>query len=164
MKVLQKIDQFLEEFCKIGLVISLSGILFFCVLNIILRWFDSTLLWVDPLVRHLVFLCAFLGGALATGRGQHIGIDIISKLLEQGDNKSMIQKLRGFISFISMVTLIWLTKAGFSMTLVEWEYGKESFLGIHSSVLMGIIPLGFIIIAYRFFYLVISGLTTKAEA
>ena len=52
------------------------------ITGIVLRWFNIAFLWIDPLVRHLVFICTFLGGAIATGRGTHIGIDIIGRLLE----------------------------------------------------------------------------------
>ena len=161
--ILGKIDQTLEKICKYGLVFSLSTILILCLANIVLRWFDSTLLWVDPLVRHLVFLCAFLGGGLATGRKQHIGIDIVSKILEQKDKKALIKKLRIFVSLISFLTLVWLFKAGVEMSKVEFEYGKEAFLGIHSGVLMSLIPLGFLIIGYRFFYLLIKDLLEIKE-
>ena len=162
--ILKKIDNGIEKFSQYGLVVSLSVILFFCVLNIVLRWFDQTLFWIDPLVRHLVFVSAFLGGALATGRKQHIGIDIISKILEQKDNKKIINILQIFIWTVCFLTLVWLTKAGIEMAKVEFEHGKESFLGIHSGVLLSIIPVGFSLIGFRFFYLVLKQSFTTKEA
>jgi TRAP-type C4-dicarboxylate transport system permease small subunit len=163
LEILKKIDLGIEKLCKGGLVLSLSVILFFCILNIILRWFDSTLLWVDPLVRHLVFVCAFLGGGLATGRKQHIGIDILSKILEQKNKTGLMKNLKILVSILSFLTLIWLIKAGVSMSSVEFKFGKEAFLGVHSGFLMSIIPAGFIIIAFRFFFLIVQELFVVKE-
>ena len=73
------------------------------VINIFLRWGEMTPYWVEPLVRHLVFLSAPLGGVIATGRRNHIGIDILQRWLEGSENK-MIQKLfiELFVSFLSL--------------------------------------------------------------
>ena len=68
--------------------------LFFSVLTILLRWFGQSLEFVEPFVRHLVFLSTFLGGVLATGRGTHIGIDIIGKLLESMHKQLLCTQLK----------------------------------------------------------------------
>ena len=153
------IDELIERLTKYLLVSSVLTMLFLSVLNIVLRWFNTTFLWVEPCVRHLVFLCAFLGGVIATGRGTHIAIDVVSKSLE-GTKKS---KIKGFlekmIAFVSGGTVLWLLKASFDFMKVEAEYGRPVFFGIHSSVLVGIIPFGLLLISYRFFYIFICSFT-----
>ena len=72
IKILKHIDDFIESISKSGLVICIALMLGLTLVNIVLRWFGHTWLWVEPLVRHLVFVCAFLGGALATGSKNHI--------------------------------------------------------------------------------------------
>jgi TRAP-type C4-dicarboxylate transport system permease small subunit len=154
--VLQLVDSAIEKISSAGLVLSVFMMLIFSILTIILRWFEITFLWFDPLVRHLVFLSAFLGGVIATGRGSHIGIDIIGKYLESKKKYFYLKQVRRIISFVSFGTVCWLIVASMEFFRVEQEYGKESFLGIHSSVLVAIIPFGFSLICYRFFYLFIK--------
>lgn len=126
------------------------------VINIFLRWGEMTLYWVEPLVRHLVFLSAFLGGVIATGRRNHIGIDILQRWLEGSENK-MIQKLfYRVICLVSVITLAWLTDASITFVKDELEFGKAVFFGIHSGVLVGIIPFGFSLIGFRFLNLFIQ--------
>ena len=74
--LLKSTDKFIEKISISLLVVCVLSMLLLSVLNIFLRWFNTTLFWVEPLVRHLVFLSAFLGGVLATGNRSHIGIDI----------------------------------------------------------------------------------------
>ena len=163
MQILKKIDDICETFSKYGLVFSISLILVLSLANIFMRWFNLSCHWLDPLVRHLVFIGAFMGGALATGRRQHIGIDIVSKLLEQKNNVKMMKKVNLVISLVSFVTLAWLFKAGINMVNVEAEFGKVAFLGLHSAVLMAIIPFGFLIIGYRFLYIFLSGILNNED-
>lgn len=150
-RVLKKIDSFLAAISYKGLVISLSLMLGLSVMSIVFRWFNITFMWLDPFVRHLVFLSAFLGGSLATGAGKHIGIDLMSKLLEQPKYQHWSLLHLRLISLASTIVLVWIAKGGYDFMMVEFEFGRAHFLGIHSGFLVGIIPLGFILIGARFF-------------
>ena len=152
MKILGMIDKGIDKGSGHLLVVCVFSMLSLSVLGIVLRWFSITFLWFEPLIRHLVFLSTFLGGVLATGRGTHIGIDIISKYLESSGRTQMIRGIKIIISLASFLTLIWLTKASIGFVKVELQYGKNVFLGIHSGFLVAIIPFGFSLISFRFFY------------
>jgi len=156
IKLLKIIDQSIEKLTVVLLVAGVALMLSFSLMTIVLRWFESSFLWLDPLVRHLVFLCTFLGGVMATGRGSHIGIDIVSKTLEVQGKENWLIPIKRVIALVSFLTLIWLIQASYLFMTIELEYGRASFLGIHSGVLVGIIPAGFALIAYRFFYLFIA--------
>lgn len=162
MKLLKFIDQAIERMTIILLVSGVALMLSFSLMTIVLRWFESSFLWLDPLVRHLVFLCTFLGGVMATGRGSHIGIDIVSKTLEVQGRENWLVHIKRMISLVSFVTLVWLIQASYQFMTIELEYGRASFLGIHSGVLVGIIPAGFALIAYRFFYLFIASFSRES--
>lgn len=151
--MLKKIDSFIESFASWFLIFAVSGMLSLAILNIVLRWFSVTILWVEPLIRHLVFLSAFMGGTLATGRKTHIGIDILGKYFESKNMMDAHRWVGRVIAIVSTITLIVLVKAGMDFVSVEAQYGKEAFLGIHSKYLVAIIPFGMSLIAYRFFYL-----------
>lgn len=156
MKTLKFLDDLLDKLSRWGLVFSVLTMLGLTVVTIVMRWFNSSIHWVEPFVRHLVFLSTFLGGVLATGRGQHIGIDIIGKWLESRHMDKALIHIRRIISLTSFLTLFWMIYASYEFFIIELKYGKEVFWGIKSGHLVGIIPFGFSLIAYRFFYNFVS--------
>jgi TRAP-type C4-dicarboxylate transport system permease small subunit len=161
--LLGTIDRFLDRFCIAGLIFSVSTMLFFSILTIVLRWFGITYMWFDPLVRHLVFFSAFLGGALASSRASHIKIDIFSKILETAKKDNLIRLQNIFIHSVSLLAVIWLAKASYQFAQLERQFGKEAFLGIHSGSLVMLIPIGLGLIGYRTFYQILR-LTFKPES
>lgn len=161
MKFVKMIDQYVEKFSSYLLVVSILSILFFSSLSIILRWFHINLNWIDPFIRHLVFLGTFLGGVIATGRGNHIGIDIISKFLEiKGYHKAQAHIAR-VINIFSFFVLLWLVKASIIFTKVEMEFSRKEFWGIDSGYLVAIIPIGVSLIAIRYLALFILSFSSE---
>ena len=156
MKVFKWIDSTVEKISTYGLVVSVVLMLFFSCFAIVLRWFDMTYLWLDPFVRHLVFLATFLGGALATGKGTHIGIDILGKYLENHRKFFWLNQIHRIVAAVSLITVVWLMLVTLDFTKTEFEYGRNVFWGIHSGFMVAIIPFGFSLIGYRFFYKFIS--------
>ena len=152
MGIIRKLDNFLESFSYRILVLALVLMLALSIINITFRWFNVTFLWIDPVVRHLVFLSAFLGGSLATGSSKHIGIDLITKFLGKPEYQSYKKWHSRLISLAATVVLAWLTVTSYDFALVEFEYGRAHFLGIHSGYLVSIIPFGFCLIALRFLF------------
>ncbi len=152
LKPFRAIDSFIEEFSKLALLVTISTMLLVSVLSIILRWLNTGLTWADPLCRHLVFIATFLGGALATGRSTHIAIDIVGKILETKKMEKSRRYLEAGTSLLSCGTLVWLAVASWNFMKIELEFGKIEFLGLHSGYLVGIIPVGVGLIAFRFFY------------
>ena len=152
MKILEYLDKSLEKFCSILLIINVFSMLFFSLLNIVLRWFETSLIWIDPLTRHLVFVSTFLAAALACGQGKHIAIDILSRHLESSGRKVLKRFLHRFISLTTAAVLIWFITTSLKLVQVEMEYGKAVFWGIHSGFLIAVIPLGFGIICLRFIF------------
>ena len=156
MKPLQTLDRLIEKIAEYALIAAILGMVLFGMLNIILRWLNHPVNWFDPFIRHLVFLCAFLGGVLATGKKKHLGIDIIGKSLAKNYGPRVGRNIERVIALASTATLLVLVWAGWNYVQVEMEYGKAHFLGIHSQYLAAIIPFGALLIAYRFFFIFIS--------
>ena len=162
-KIFATVDQFIERVTTILLVLSVFFMLFFSVLNIFLRWGNLTLYWVEPLVRHLVFLSAFLGGVLATGRRNHIGIDVVGRWLESKGNEKLFNITQRIILIVCIGTICWLVVSAVSFMNTELEFGSEVFWGIHSGFLVGIIPVGFALIGYRFLNLFVQSFSKDKE-
>ncbi len=159
-KVIQVFDDMLERFSRWGLILCLFVILSLAVLGICLRWIGLSPLWLEPLVRHLVFLSAFLGGSLATSKGVHIKVDLLTKLVESSSSKFLQWFHRNIILMFCFITTLVLMKTSFDFFLVEKEFGAPAFLKIHSAYLVGIIPFGMGLICLRFFNQLLKGLMT----
>ena len=165
MKVIKLLDTALEKFTTYLLVASVLLMLSLSSLSIVARWFQSNIVWIDPFVRHLVFLSAFLGGIIATGQGTHIGIDVIGKFVESKGWHSLRSIISKIIMISSMAVLGWLIKSGIDFTNVELEFGKIEFFGIHSGYLVMIIPIGMALLLLRFLtiFLLSFGETTHSN-
>ncbi len=163
MGVIRKIDWAVEKFSSTLLVASILSILVCSSLSIVLRWFQINLSWIDPFVRHLVLLGTFLGGVVATGRGNHIGIDLISKFLEVKGYAHAKVIVNRIILLSSGIVLIWLVKSGLDFTKVEMEFSKIEFWGIKSGFLVAMIPAGITLITIRFFTLFLLSFDVKQK-
>ena len=161
-RAVKKIDKAIDQFSSFVLVLSIILMLSLSVLNIFLRWGNTTIHWVEPLVRHLVFLSAFLGGVLATGRKNHIGIDIIGRWLEIRKYFKLRLIVERFIYVISIVTLYYLIYSSVDFFKSELKFGQNVFLGVHSAYLVAIIPFGFGLIMLRIFLILILSFDNKS--
>ncbi len=159
-KAIKNFDIAVEKIAQWLLVICILGMLSMSVLNIVLRWFQSHILWFEPFVRYLVFFSAFLGGAIATGKRSHIGIDIVGKFFESKKNWKTHRWVGRIIDLISLTVLIVLTNACIDFVYEEAKYGRaDVFIGVHAKYLAAIIPFGFGLIAVRFFNNIILDIT-----
>ena len=147
--MIRALDDSLHSLSKWGVVLCVAFMLLLTLTNIILRWFQFSVHWLDPLVRHLVFLAAFFGGSLATGSRHHIKIDILPRFIEKSGNRNYQIWLDRFVTSVTLISTVLLGKAAIDLVLVEAQYGKTVFWGIHSSYLIGIIPVGMILISLR---------------
>jgi TRAP-type C4-dicarboxylate transport system permease small subunit len=145
----EKFDRFLERGVIVALIITMIAIVGLGLLEIVLRWFQSSFLWVGPFNRHLVLLAAFLGGVVACGHGTHISIDILGRYLKN-KNSRWRQGVDITVSLASLVVLGFLGLGAVNLCLVEWESGRVLLLGIHSAFFLMVIPLGFLLIFLRF--------------
>lgn len=146
----KKFDRLLEKVGEWGLILSLFSILLLAVGSIVLRWMGKSVLWIEPLVRHLVFLSAFLGGSIATGRKVHIRVDLLTKLIEKSSSRFLKWFHQNAITLFSLIVTVFLFKSSFDFFLIEKEFGQKVFLDLHSSWPVFIIPFGTGLIALRF--------------
>ncbi|AUN97258.1 hypothetical protein DOM21_15365 [Bacteriovorax stolpii] len=161
--LVKKCDNIVEKIATWLLVICVMSMLIFSSLSIVARWFHHNITWIDPFVRHLVFIGTFLGGVVATGKGTHIGIDIVGKFVESKGWHSAKTAISRIIMVSSMFVLLWLIKSGVDFTRVEMEFSKEEFWGIGSGYLVMIIPIGLAFLLVRFFLVFLLSFEAKKE-
>lgn len=150
MKALKGLDNAIDTVVTRVLIVCVMTMLMLSVSNIVLRWFNAHVMWIEPMVRYMVVICAFCGGAIATGKRSHIAIDVIGKYLESQKKERAYMMVTRFTDLFCVIALGFLTYACVNFVHEEAEYGKVIFLGIHAKYLAMILPAGFGLMATRF--------------
>ncbi|MCP4723712.1 MAG: TRAP transporter small permease [bacterium] len=149
MKILRWIDNILSTAEKFLLVLFLSLMILLASFQVVLRnFFDWGIFWIDSFLRHLVLFVGFIGGAQATRIGKHINVDILARLLKE----SKKLKVAVVVNLFAMVVTAILAVKAWEFVTIEKEFGDVLSFGIQTWIVQIIIPLGFILIGFRFFY------------
>jgi TRAP-type C4-dicarboxylate transport system permease small subunit len=129
------------------LVVFLGFIILIAFLQIVLRNFLSTGLdWGDALVRNLVLWIGFIGATLATKEGKHINIDVVSRWLPSL-GRNMVTLITHLFSFFVCSGL---TYAALKFVRNEVQMENRTFLDIPAWIPALILPVTFILMAFRF--------------
>lgn len=156
------ISRSFDQCARAVLLMSLAGMLGLSLLGIVLRWTGSSLMWIDPVVRHLVIVAAFGGGVLAVGKKSHIRIDVLAKPMEFAPAK-VRKNVERVLSLATALVTVGLAWSAWLFYLSEKEFGSAGLLGLHSSSLVMIFPIGWGLLALRWL-LALTDSWSKAEA
>ncbi len=147
MKILRALSNLLVRIETILLVLFLSAMVVLAFGQVLLRnVFGTSVLWIDPFVRHTVLWAGFIGAALATSDDRHISIDAFTKYLSPR-TKSVVKIITGFAAAVACG---FLALAAWGFLREEMTSSDELFLGIPSWVIRVIIPAGYALIALHF--------------
>jgi len=141
----QQVTKKLDTFVQATIVVSFSLMALLSLFSILTRWFTISFLWIDPLIRHLILIISFLGAYLAIVKNKNIKIELFSEKLQSKWKDS-------FIAFLCSATCFYLYLGSYNFFLIERTYGKTELLGLHSSLLVAIVPVGFILLSIRFLF------------
>ncbi len=135
------------------LVIILTSMILLAGYQIISRnLFSEGEVWIDPLLRMLVLWVGFAGAVVATRYDKHIRIDVFTKYLPV---KILPYVQRTVYLFaVSICLLLGWHAARFVYS--EYEYSTMAFAGIPAWLTALIIPVSFMLIAFRYGLLFIS--------
>ncbi len=135
------------------LVLILSTMIALAVYQIIARnVFTEGVVWIDPLLRTLVLWVALAGAVVATRTDNHIRIDVFAKYMPK-HVLPYIQRTVYLFTFSICLLIAW---HALRFVLSEYEYGTIAFSGIPAWLTASIIPLSFLLIALRYFLLILS--------
>ena len=115
-------------------------------LQIVLRFFDAGLFWIDPLLRLLVIWSGMFGAVVASREKQHIAIDLLSRFLQENVAKWM-RRLLSLAAFCICSLLCW---EGYRFVVDEASFGGRVLLGIPSWLQNTVFPLAFGLMALHF--------------
>jgi TRAP-type C4-dicarboxylate transport system permease small subunit len=123
---------------------------------------DQGILWADILLRNLVLWVGFIGASLATREEKHISIDLLTRILP-GKWKNFA---RFFMNIFALLICLLLAEAGWTFVMDEKLYGTKIFGEVPAWYFQIIIPLGFLLMAFRFCIISLQhmgGLLTKKK-
>jgi TRAP-type C4-dicarboxylate transport system permease small subunit len=155
MRIIEKLNSWIERAETIVLVSVLGIMVIFAFLQVILRnIFHEGILWGDIFLRHLVLWVGFLGASLATRDQKHINIDIFSRFMSD-KGKSVVR----FVTNLFSVFICYLL-ANASWTFVQDEQmmGTEIFADVPAWYFQIIIPIGFFLMSFRFLILALDNI------
>lgn len=156
-KILRIIDKSLAA-VETTLIIAIVAVMVtMAFLQVILRNMDAGLLWADIFLRHLVLWVGFVGASLATRDEKHISIDALSRLAPE----NILPYIRMAVDLITMVVCLVLADAGYQFLQYEIEAGTTIFGETPAWPFQIIIPIGFALIAFRFFLKFLGRLTDR---
>jgi len=152
-KLLGTIDRSLAAVENSMIVALVTIMVLMAFTQVLLRnFFDSGILWGDIFLRHLVLWVGFIGASLATRDEKHISIDALSRLAAP----RFLPYVKIITDIATIVVCVILANAGYKFVASEKEAHtilfKINWLGdIPAWIFQLIIPLGFGLIAFRFF-------------
>lgn len=129
-----------------ALVILLTAMMTLAVVQIFMGMFFVGFVWADELVKLIVFWIAMIASIAAARSNRHLRIDILSHFVPE--------------KFRRVPSLIVEAFAAFMCGLLAWHsYRYVTLVAIDETVLIdipkwiahGILPLAFVLMAYRFF-------------
>lgn len=116
-------------------------------LQIVLRTgFDEGLIWIEPALRSLVLWIGMLGAVTASRSGQHIRIDLLTRVASRTWRQRLQIAAYGFTVLVCLLLgwhaarFVWL----------EMQYPTEAFAGVPNWAVALALPLAFGLIAVRY--------------
>jgi TRAP-type C4-dicarboxylate transport system permease small subunit len=147
-RMFTKVEDFLLELFLGVMVLTV-------LLQIFMRnFFQSGISGGDDLIRHLVLWVAFFGAGIATRSKSHVRIDVLTHLL-----KGRLSEYKDIVvNLFSAVVCIILMIASCQFVFIEYQsQGHSQFFNLPVWTMEIVMPLGYLIIAFRFAHNCVSG-------
>jgi TRAP-type C4-dicarboxylate transport system permease small subunit len=134
----------LEEIVLVSLVVLMVSLGF---LQIVFRNLISVgVVWIDPLVRHLVLWVALLGASIATRQNRHISLDVLSGHIAPAAHA----RIQGALQLFSALICLLLVSPAIRFLQNDYQVGKMLAFGIPLWVSQAIMPVMMLVIGVRF--------------
>ena len=155
IRFLKNIDHWIARLETVLLVTVLSIMVILAFLQVVLRnLFSEGILWGDTFLRHLVLWVGFLGASLATREKKHINIDLFTRFFKAKLNSLFV----AITNLFAAIVCWYLTSAAYTFVMDEKSYGTTLFNDIPSWYFQVIIPVGFLLMTFRFLVIFMENL------
>lgn len=131
-----------------GLLTALIlGMIALSMVQIVLRnFFHTGLIWIEPLLRHLVLWIGFSAAVVATGRLRHIHMDVIGRILPPA-GRIFVTRVTALVAAVICVVL---ARASWLFLASEQQFGATGLLDVPIWILTFALFPGFALMAARF--------------
>lgn len=135
------------------LILTLAVMVVLAVAQIFYRnIFGEGIVWIDPLLRILVLWVAIAGAVVATRTDNHIRIDFFTRYVSKKYIKYLQRSVYAFCIFVCGF-IAW---HALRFVQMDYEYNTIAFANVPAWITELIIPVGFLMIAFRYLLLFIS--------
>lgn len=129
------------------LVVLLSVMILLAAYQVLARnFFDSGILWGDPLVRVLVLWVTFIGATIASRDDEHIRIDLLTRFIGPVSQEALVRLRSLFTAFVAGV-FSWYS---LQFVLLDYEDGIIAFAKVPAWMCEVVMPFGAGLIALRY--------------
>ena len=157
---LRMLGSFYERLEEILLVFLVALMVFLGFLQILFRNLISIgIVWVDPLVRHLVLWIALLGASLATRENRHISIDLLSGYL----SPALQRRVQGGLQLFSALICLLLVHPAIRFLENDYQAGKILALGVPMWLSQAIMPVMMLVLGVRFLLQGMKNISSAGE-
>ncbi|HME43083.1 MAG TPA: TRAP transporter small permease [Syntrophorhabdales bacterium] len=147
LAVLKKIWAWYEQLEELLLVFLVFGMVALGAAQILFRNVISIgLVWIDPLLSHLVLWVALLGASIATRENRHIVIEIIPERL----SLAIRSRIKGSLQLFSALVCLFLVYPAVQFILNDYRPGKYLALGIPLWASQTVMPVMWLVLGIRF--------------
>ncbi len=138
--IYERIEETLLVCIMLGMVVlGAAQILFRNVISI-------GLVWIDPLLSHLVLWVALLGASIATRENRHIVIEILPERL----SATLRQRIKGGLHLFSALVCFVLVYPAVRFILDDYRPGKYLAVGIPLWISQTVMPVMWLVLGTRF--------------
>ena len=147
LAMLDRCDRCLASIERAAVVVLLTGLIGLGVCQMLLRnLFASGLFWGDAVLRHLVLWLGFLGASLAARERQHLSIDALGRVLPAWCQPWLTL----LTNLTAAVVCALLLQAAWRFVQDEYATGAVLVPGVATWLAESIIPLGLLVMTWRF--------------
>ncbi len=144
MKSANKALSKLEQYFIAILLLVIAVILF---INVVLRLFNTSILWAEELARYAIVWITFVGASVCVYKGAHIGVDVIMNVL--GEKPKKILSL--VLALFSLAFSVLFTYYAFKITMNVHGTGQaSSTMGIPMYIVYAAMPVGGLLMSIRY--------------
>ena len=147
LALLKKVGSWYEHLEEVLLVFLMFAMVLLGAAQIFFRNVISIgLVWIDPLLRHLVLWVALLGASIATRENRHISIEILPARVPQATRN----RIYGCLQIFSALVCLVLVYPALRFILDDFRVGKYLVFGIPRWVAQAVMPVMWLVLGVRF--------------
>jgi C4-dicarboxylate transporter, DctQ subunit len=161
LTTLKKAGSWYEQLEELLLVCLVFGMVVLGTAQILFRNVISIgLVWIDPLLSHLVLWVALLGASIATRENRHIVIEILPGRL----SPAVRSRIKGGLQLFSALVCLFLVYPAVRFILDDYRPGKYLALGIPLWISQTVMPVMWLVLGVRFALQGVSNLFRKRKS